>query len=96
MAEGRRLAVTAAIGNAGAVGRNTFRSSGYLLLNLALTKNFIFTEHQRLILRVEAFNFLNRANFALPVRLLEAPSFGESVDTLTPGRRLQLALKYQF
>ena len=89
-------ALRAAIGNTGAVGRNTFRSSGYLLLNLALTKNFIFTEHQRLILRVEAFNFLNRANFALPVRLLEAPSFGESVDTLTPGRRLQLALKYQF
>ncbi len=86
----------AAIGRDGAVGRNTFRSSNYLLLNLALTKNFILTERQRLILRVEVFNFINRANFAIPVRYLEAPAFGESVDTLTPGRRIQFALKYSY
>jgi len=42
------------------------------------------------------FNFINRANFAIPVRFLEAPGFGRSVDTVTPGRRIQLALKYLF
>ncbi len=83
-------------GTDGAVGRNTFRASNYLLLNLALVKNFVFTDRQRLLFRVDAFNFTDRANFAIPVRNLEAASFGSAVDTVTPGRRVQFALKYLF
>jgi hypothetical protein len=83
-------------GTDGALARNTFRASSYLLLNMALIKNFIFTDSQRLTFRAEAFNFVNRANFAIPVQNLEAPSFGQSVDTVTPGRRIQFALKYLF
>jgi hypothetical protein len=30
------------------------------------------------------------------VRLLEAPSFGQATNTVTPGRRLQVSLKYPF
>ena len=86
----------AAIGSDGAVGRNTFRASNYLLLNLALVKNFVFTERQRLLFRIDAFNFTDRANFAIPVRYLEAAGFGSAVDTVTPGRRVQFALKYLF
>ncbi len=84
------------IGTDGVVGRNTFRASNYLLLNLALVKNFVFTERQRLLFRVDAFNFTDRANFAIPVRYLEAATFGSAVDTVTPGRRVQFALKYLF
>ncbi|MBI1764255.1 MAG: carboxypeptidase regulatory-like domain-containing protein [Acidobacteria bacterium] len=84
------------IGTDGVVGRNTFRASNYLLLDLALVKNFAFTERQRLLFRVDAFNFTDRANFAIPVRNLEAASFGSAVDTVTPGRRVQFALKYLF
>ena len=84
------------IGTDGVVGRNTFRASNYLLLNLALIKNFAFTERQKLLFRVDAFNFIDRANFAIPVRYLEAASFGSAVDTVTPGRRVQFALKYLF
>ena len=80
----------------GAIDRNTFRGSSYLLLNLALHKNFVFSERKQLQFRAEAFNFLNRTNFALPVRILEAPSFGSSVSTATPARRIQFALKYVF
>jgi hypothetical protein len=86
----------APLGQDGALARNTFRGNNYLLLDLAIVKNFNFTERQRLTFRAEAFNFLNHANFALPVRFLEAPSFGQAVDTITPGRRIQFALKYSF
>ncbi len=84
------------IGTNGAVGRNTFRGSNYLLLDLALIKNINLTERQRLLFRVDVFNFPDYANFAIPVRYLEAPSFGKAVDTITPGRRIQFALKYLF
>jgi hypothetical protein len=91
-----RAALRAPVGTNGIVGRNIFRAGGLLLLNLALTKNFTFTDRQKMIFRVEAFNFLNRPNFAIPVRFLEAPSFGFATDTATPGRRIQFALKYSF
>jgi hypothetical protein len=80
----------------GRVGRNTFRASNYILLNMALVKNFVLSDRQRVIFRAEFFNFPNRANFAIPVRFLEAPGFGSSTETITPGRRIQFALKYAF
>lgn len=86
----------AAVGTSGSVARNTFRGRSLVDLDLAFSKRFFFTERQNLQFRVEVFNFLNRANFAIPVRFLEAPGFGRAVDTVTPGRRVQLALKYQF
>jgi len=46
--------------------------------------------------RTDIFNFINRANYGIPVRLLEAPGFGRAVNTVTPGRRIQFALKYEF
>lgn len=49
-----------------------------------------------MLLRVDLFNFINRANYGIPVRLLEASGFGQATDTVTPGRRLQFALKYSF
>ena len=65
-------------------------------MNLAFTKGVRFSERQRLQMRVEIFNFINRANYGIPVRLLEAPAFGQATDTVTPGRRVQFALKYLF
>ncbi len=91
-----RNLLLAPVGFEGAIARNTFRGSSYLLLNLALQKSLAFNEKRQLQFRAEAFNFLNRTNFALPVRILEAPSFGSSVSTATPARRIQFALKYVF
>ena len=31
-------------------------------------------------MRAEFFNLFNRANFGIPVRLLEAPGFGLAID----------------
>ncbi len=46
--------------------------------------------------RCEFFNILNRSHFGIPVRILEAPGFGESVTTTVPARTLQFALKLSF
>ncbi|MEP7336231.1 MAG: hypothetical protein ABI977_00575, partial [Acidobacteriota bacterium] len=91
-------ALLAPSGANGQVGRNTFRNGNFVLLNAAISKNFVLTERQSLTFRAELFNFINRNNFGIPVRYLEAPgdNFGKSVDVLTPNMRLQLALKYIF
>lgn len=90
------VTLLAALGQNGRIGRNTFRGAGVAKTDLAVIKNFRFRNEQTLVFRVEAFNLWNHANFALPVRVLEAPSFGRSTDTLFNARQIQFALKYVF
>ncbi|MCX6610412.1 MAG: TonB-dependent receptor [Acidobacteria bacterium] len=91
------LSMLALDGRDGAVGRNTFRAAGLGSLDLALTKSLSVSEAgHRVLLRAELFNALNRVNFGSPVRFLEGPGFGGSVDTTVPARTLQLVLKYSF
>jgi hypothetical protein len=78
------------------IGRNTFRGDKFINLDLALRKVFTITENQNLEFRTEVYNFLNRANFGLPVRVIGAPGFGSSVNTVNPARTVQFALKYSF
>lgn len=86
----------AAVGSDGSLPRNSFRGRSLLDLDVSFSKRFRFTESQGLQFRVDVFNFIDRTNFAIPVRFLESPGFGSSVDTVTPGRRVQFALKYSF
>jgi hypothetical protein len=86
----------APVGQDGQVGRNTFRAGNYLDMNLAFIKTFRFSDAKNLVFRTEIFNFINRANFGIPVRYLEAPGFGQATSTVTPGRRMQFQLKYSF
>jgi hypothetical protein len=86
----------APVGQDGKVGRNTFRAGGLVEINLAVIKSFRVYKQQRLSVRAEFFNLFNRANFGVPVRLLEAPGFGQAVNTVTPGLRVQFSLKYEF
>jgi carboxypeptidase family protein len=80
----------------GFVGRNTVRADGFMNLDMALAKNFRLSESRRLEFRTEAFNVLNRANYGVPVRVIGAPGFGSSYDTVNPARIIQFALKYSF
>ncbi|HKQ76442.1 MAG TPA: carboxypeptidase-like regulatory domain-containing protein [Blastocatellia bacterium] len=84
------------LGANGRVGRNVFRASGVARTDFALVKNFNVSDGQSVLFRVEAFNLFNRSHFAIPVRVLEAPSFGSSVDTSLNPRQIQFALKYVF
>ena len=86
----------APVGQDGRVARNSFRAGNLLDLNLAVIKNFVINSSQRVVLRIDFFNFINRANFGIPVRYLEAPGFGKATSTVTPARRIQFALKYSF
>jgi hypothetical protein len=91
-----KFKLLAPFGQDGAIGRNFFRAGGLIELDLAVVRSFAITARQQIVLRIEFFNLINRANFGIPVRWLEAPGFGEATQTITPGRRIQLALKYVF
>jgi hypothetical protein len=86
----------APIGQSGIVGRNTFRSAGLWNLDLALGRTWSLPVVKRVVVRAEVFNAFNHANFGIPVRFLEAPGFGTSVNTVAPNRTIQIALKKQF
>jgi hypothetical protein len=93
---GNPTALLATLGSNGQIGRNFFRANGVAKTDFALVKNFNVREGQFITLRMEAFNLFNRTHFAIPVRVLESPSFGKSVDTLLNPRQIQFALKYVF
>ncbi|HEY9232745.1 MAG TPA: hypothetical protein VIS78_11385, partial [Blastocatellia bacterium] len=80
----------------GAVGRNTFRAPGLYSIDLALSKEWKWQDQLRIRLRAEVFNLTNHVNFGIPVRILESPAFGSSVNTTIPARTIQLAVKCQF
>jgi len=80
----------------GAVGRNTFRAGGIATIDLALSKTFALRERYRLAWKIESFNTANRANFGVPVRILEGPAFGQAVRTIIPARTLQIAGTFAF
>ena len=80
----------------GRIGRNTFRAGNLWTTDLAIVKTISFSERYKLLFRTEILNLFNRANFGIPVRFLEAPGFGQATDTVTPGRRIQFALKFNF
>ncbi|HNJ43915.1 MAG TPA: TonB-dependent receptor, partial [Acidobacteriota bacterium] len=80
----------------GSVGRNTFRAAGVASVDLALDKRFRIGENNAFSIRIEAYNLFNRTHFGIPVRILEAPSFGSSVNTSVSPRTIQFALKYTF
>ncbi len=90
------VTMLAAVGQDGRVARNSFRAGSLLDLNLSVMKDFAFRNVHHINLRLDVFNFINRTNFGVPVRLLEAPGFGRATNTVTPGRRVQFAVKYSF
>jgi hypothetical protein len=96
LASGRNVSDFVSLGENGFVGRNTVRGDGFINWDVAFNKGFRFTESQELRFRAEFFNILNRANFGLPIRTIGNPGFGTAVDTITPARTIQLALKYIF
>jgi len=90
------FSMLAPVGQDGRIGRNTFRAGNILELDLSVIKSIAFTSTRKVTVRADFFNFINRANYGIPVRLLEAPGFGRATNTVTPGHRIQFALKYSF
>jgi hypothetical protein len=66
----------------GNLGRNALNGFGMAQLDLAMRREFSVGERRSIQLRIEAFNALNHANFADPVRFLASPLFGQSGSML--------------
>ncbi|HZS57357.1 MAG TPA: hypothetical protein VFA65_23360, partial [Bryobacteraceae bacterium] len=81
----------------GNAGRNLARTPSFYELDFGLHKNFnLGSESRYLQFRAEAFNLLNKTNFA-PPSTLSSNSSGFGVFSSTfPARQLQLALKLYF
>jgi hypothetical protein len=72
----------AAGGQQGNLGRNALTGFGMSQIDLAVRREFRVADRRTLELRVEAFNALNQANLADPVRYLNSPFFGQSTSML--------------
>jgi hypothetical protein len=69
-------------GQQGMLGRNAIAGFGMWQLDLAVRRAFKLSDRKSLLLRLEAFNALNHANFADPMRYLNSPVFGRSTSML--------------
>ncbi|MCI0390822.1 MAG: TonB-dependent receptor [Acidobacteria bacterium] len=98
-------------GRVGTSGRNQYYGPGITNFDLALAKNFPFTEKFRLQLRADFFNIFNHTNFSNPQNNISNANFGKITQTVgsatatavgtTAGplggpRLIQLSLRLQF
>jgi hypothetical protein len=82
----------------GNLGRTVAIGPGAIISDLSAIKSFNIAESQRIQLRVEMMNFLNRANFALPNQNRGVANFGR-INSLISGnqaRIIQLGVHYRF
>jgi hypothetical protein len=87
-----------AIGTPGNAGRRSFASPGQLNFDLALLRNFRFSEAKALQFRLESFNTFNHAQFFGPASVegdFDSALFGHVVKA-APPRLIQIALKFTF
>ena len=82
-------------GTYGNMGPGTLHGPGSLNFDAGLSRLFQIKERQRVELRAEAQNVLNRTNFLDPSTSLSANTFGRIQSARDP-RIMQFALKYSF
>ena len=88
----------------GNLGRNTLVGPGLVNADLSLVKSFTLPSQRTLQARLEAFNIMNRPNFAVPSGRVAftnaagdvAPNWGRITTTVTTARQIQLGVKYLF
>lgn len=92
-------------GTLGNLGRGALIGPNLRTVDLAAIKRFRLGERSNIQFRIEAFNLLNRANFAPPSLLAfsgatdnEKPleSLGRILATITSSRQIQLSLRVMF
>jgi hypothetical protein len=77
-------------------GFNILRGPGLATLDAALTRSVRLKERAKLVIRGEAYNLLNRVNFALPNRILGLANSGAIDHTATTARRMQMAVRVEW
>jgi hypothetical protein len=87
-----------ALGTPGNASRRSFYGPGMFNSNIALLRNFRFSEAMALQFRLESFNTFNHAQFFGPAAVngnIVNPLFGQVVQAAAP-RLMQVALKFTF
>jgi hypothetical protein len=87
-----------ALGTPGNASRRSFYGPGMFNSNIALLRNFQFSEARTLQFRLESFNTFNHAQFFGPAAVngnIDNPLFGQVVQA-QPPRLMQAALKFTF
>ncbi len=79
----------------GTAGRNVVTGPGLTDLDLSLQKEQSLHDRARIQFRVDVYNSLNHANFALPGRIFGASNFGV-ITSAGDSREMQAALKLIF
>jgi Carboxypeptidase regulatory-like domain len=69
-------------GTQGTLGRNSITGFSMGQVDVAVRREFRFKESKVIQVRLEAFNVLNQANFADPVKFLNSAVFGQSTSML--------------
>lgn len=88
--------VTPTTSSWGNVSRNSERGNAFYQADLGLHKAFpLWSDSSNFDFRAEAFNVLNKVNYAQPNSTFGATAFG-SITTAYPPRQLQLAAKVIF
>jgi len=83
------------LGQIGDSGRNFFHGPGINNFEVAILKNFVFSESKTLEYRAEFFNAFNHAQFNNPTGLINSGVFGLVTSARDP-RIVQMALKFIF
>jgi hypothetical protein len=79
----------------GNAGRNILIGPAFISLDTAVVRTVRFAARQRIEVRAEIYNLLNRTNPGLPGSFVDRPTFGTSVSA-APGRLAQIALRWAF
>ena len=87
-----------ALGTPGSASRRSFYGPGMFNSDIALLRNFHFSESKAVQFRLESFNTFNHTQFFGPAAVtgnIDSPLFGQVVRASTP-RLVQIALKFTF
>lgn len=76
--------------------RSLIYNPGFQNWNLGLFKTFAVTEHQSLLLRFEAFNWINHPNWGGADSNPNSGTFGKITGKNDDRRNLQLSMRYTF
>jgi len=78
-----KAAFNTPVGNTqGDLGRNALRGFGATQWDIALRRQFHFTERVGLQFRSDFFNIFNHPNFGAPINYMTSPQFGQSTQML--------------
>ncbi|HEX5481483.1 MAG TPA: carboxypeptidase regulatory-like domain-containing protein [Terriglobia bacterium] len=81
----------------GNAGKNTLRGPGFANVDFAIQKRIpLFSEHRRLVIRMESTNLFNRVQLGYPNADISDSSFGRIQSLRSGPRALQAALRFEF